>query len=68
MNRKMKMMYDSPWMECMQIEAEGTFASSMINEQGKGVIIEAGEQDYASFEADGTWSDKDGEHQNITWE
>ena len=63
MKKEKKMVYETPWMECMQIEAEGTFAGSVVD-KGK-AKVETTSQDYHEFESDAF----DGKNEaGITWE
>ena len=60
MKKRTKMVYTTPWMECMQIEAEGNFAGS---------IIESTKEEAASAGVHETGFNKDSfEGENITWE
>ena len=53
------MLYESPMMECVQIEAEGNFAGS---------IIKPTKEEAASAEVHETGFEQTFEHETITWE
>ena len=59
MNKRTKMLYESPWMECVQIEAEGNFAGS---------IIKPTKEEAASAEVHETGFEQSFENETITWE
>lgn len=63
MKKETKMVYETPWMECTQIEAEGTFAGSIV-EKDK-AKVETTEQKYHEFESDAFGGNNDA---GITWE
>ena len=71
MKKETKMVYETPWMECTQIEAEGTFAGSVVDPEGKGMEVVAGDQGFENFDASSTFGE-DGKQTNkngaITWE
>ena len=58
MEQNNKKEYASPWMRCTQIETEGTFASSVVDQKDKD-YIEAQSQSYheidCGFEDEITW-------------
>ena len=69
MSKELKMTYASPWIVRMQIESEGTFASSIISKEKSDVSTV--QQDY--HEIDGNAFNENGEFnpQNsggVTWE
>ena len=69
MHRKMKERYATPTMECTQIEAEGTFAGSIVTKEKSDVT--ASKQDY--HEIDGNAFDEKGDFDSnnqggIRWE
>ena len=59
MKKEIKMAYETPWMECMQIEAEGNFAGS---------VIEPTEKEAASAEVHETGFEQSFDNENIKWE
>ena len=70
MKKETKMVYETPWMECTQIEAEGTFAGSVVDDKGKGMEVVAGDQDYQSFDGSSSFNQNSGKYEgeNISWE
>ena len=70
MRTKVKRVYESPLMECTQIEAEGTFAGSIVDDKGKGTKISAESQDYVDFSHSSTWEENgvQGKDDVIKWD
>lgn len=67
MRTKVKRAYESPLMECTQIEAEGTFAGSVITKEKSEVQTES--QQYHEIDSQGTWDNgQDTGMPNVTWE
>ena len=63
----MKEKYATPLMECMQIEAEGTFAGSIVTKEKSDV--KAAPQEYHEYDASELWQDENGVvHKIVTWE
>ena len=44
--------YEAPLTERFQVELEGVFCASVINEEGKGATVTAGAQDYQEWSGD----------------
>ena len=60
MKKEIKMAYETPWMECMQIEAEGNFAGSVVDDKPVTKETQVSSQE-VGFE-------KDFGETDITWE